>query len=794
MTKEKKEINKRIKYYHIILLSILLCPLLMINSNYKVKKRTEEKLNQNANEKFERILYGRKLEDFEEGTKKICEKGSEELKEYYLTGDKEKIELKDDEDKDEENPEYINALIDIIKQGTGKETEKDINDNAMTYGKHLMGPLIFLVIAFLSLIAWPVCCSCACCNCCCCCCCKNPCCKLPFFIITYVCYALVVAVCIYGLSKSNIIFVGLSDTECSFLKFFNETIEGESKSDLPKWAGISGINRLLGNVKTKIDSTGSSTLTTLENEDNTIKSKQRSFEEKLDENSKAVTKKDENKEEMKDHSGVNKNFRLDISSRKLYGVFDYNTKTIDPSNSFIDIWYKEYSTLARESNGFISRAKSDFSTILGSGELTNQLGEGQKQIDEIGGPINDLKESISDIIIENSDTINDYGKLGFKIIFSVLTIVDIALAAVMLLLCLFSGKLCNKCCCCRCAFKFLIHLLWNILALLMFLSILIGSIFTIIGNLGKDFILVINYFVSEKNLNGAEEPLIIGEEGRKLNACFNGDGKILDKLGFNLTEMDSFDSLNDIIGNLTTAEENFTQLYNQDGTYGIMTEELRKRTEYTITDFYVFLDDDLNTPGDAYKLSDLLNDLNRDDTVAASREKWSVSCDSENLGTDWTCKDIKNEDMSSSYLPAGYSSDAKEIGSKIQSIKTLVTNANTGTTGFKILSAELNTLYKGFLNSEIQALREFKSKILDLKSIFVEYIGEKGSFFDFVNCKFLGTNLKVILKYLKNSIGENIYTVGICLILSGCSMAIAIIFTILLIVIINTNVDANKKS
>ena len=187
----------------------------------------------------------------------------------------------------------------------------------MTYGKHLMGPLIFLVIAFLSLIAWPVCCSCACCNCCCCCCCKKVCCKLPFFIITYVCYALVVAVCIYGLSKSNIIFVGLSDTECSFLKFFNETIEGESKNELPKWAGISGINRLLGNVKTKIDSTGSSTLTTLENEDNTIKSNQRTFEEKLDANSKAVTKKDENKEEMKDHSGVNKNFRLDISSRKL---------------------------------------------------------------------------------------------------------------------------------------------------------------------------------------------------------------------------------------------------------------------------------------------------------------------------------------------------------------------------------------------------------------------------------------------------------------------------------------------
>ena len=185
MTKEKKEFNQSIKYYHIILLSILLCPLLMINSNYKVKKRIEEKLNQNAIQKFDRILFGRKLEDFETETKKICENGSEELKDYYLTGDKEKIKLKDDEnkDKDEENPEYIKALIDIIKQGTGKETEKDIKYNVMTYEKHLTGSIIFLVIAFLSLISWPVCGLFFYYHCCCCCCCKKPSCIYPFLLL-----------------------------------------------------------------------------------------------------------------------------------------------------------------------------------------------------------------------------------------------------------------------------------------------------------------------------------------------------------------------------------------------------------------------------------------------------------------------------------------------------------------------------------------------------------------------------------------------------------------------------------
>ena len=54
-------------------------------------------------------------------------------------------------------------------------------------------------------------------------------------------YALVVVVCIYGFSQSNHIFVGLANTECSILKFFDEVLEGESKDSLPKWAGIKGI-------------------------------------------------------------------------------------------------------------------------------------------------------------------------------------------------------------------------------------------------------------------------------------------------------------------------------------------------------------------------------------------------------------------------------------------------------------------------------------------------------------------------------------------------------------------------
>ena len=52
----------------------------------------------------------------------------------------------------------------------------------------------------------------------------------------------------------------------------------------------------------------------------------------------------------------------------------------------------------------------------------------------------------------------------------------------------------------------------------------------------------------------------------------------------------------------------------------------------------------------------------------------------------------------------------------------------------------------------------------------------------------MGKNIKVVLKFLEKCLGDNFYTVGVCLLLAGCSLAVAISFTILLIAIINDSV------
>jgi hypothetical protein len=66
------------------------------------------------------------------------------------------------------------------------------------------------------------------------------------------------------LSESNKIFKGLANTECSLLKFLDQILDGEVKQDLPRWAGITGINDILSRLSGQINRLGQGTYTELQ--------------------------------------------------------------------------------------------------------------------------------------------------------------------------------------------------------------------------------------------------------------------------------------------------------------------------------------------------------------------------------------------------------------------------------------------------------------------------------------------------------------------------------------------------
>ena len=92
--------------YNNFIISILLGLFLILNSNYVNKKRTEDKLNQDKNLIFKENNHKRALAKtsnnkgdnsilniINEKSNEICKKGSDELNEYYQTGDLSKIDL-----------------------------------------------------------------------------------------------------------------------------------------------------------------------------------------------------------------------------------------------------------------------------------------------------------------------------------------------------------------------------------------------------------------------------------------------------------------------------------------------------------------------------------------------------------------------------------------------------------------------------------------------------------------------------------------------------------------------------
>ena len=205
MTKTSDEKSSKLKPYQMILLSCLLAAFMIINSNNVNYNRDLAKLNKEKGELFDRIIKTRRLSSTSSQTysAEICERGSDDLKEYYQKKKKKIIDIDPNEsikceDKDET---YMKALINIVRtmaDDTEEESDggrrnlrnlggvSDIDQQDLTdYGMRFLPMAVFLVFGILSIFGWIFCCICCCCDCCCCCCLKKTSCKVPCFIFSY---------------------------------------------------------------------------------------------------------------------------------------------------------------------------------------------------------------------------------------------------------------------------------------------------------------------------------------------------------------------------------------------------------------------------------------------------------------------------------------------------------------------------------------------------------------------------------------------------------------------------------
>ena len=825
MSKEQKQFKEKLKPFHFILLSCFLVSVMLLNSNYVNNQREAIKSEKRSEELFFKLIQKRKLENTDENTKEVCSRASDTLNEYYRTGDLSEIDLDDKpiecEDKDKS---YMQTLIDLVREYADDDSSDSSNedsgenisndrlrnlkgelntDKLIDYLMRVLPFVIFLVFSVLAIFGWIICCICCCCDCCCCCCCKKEGsnCKTICFIFTYVFYALVVAVSVYGLTQSKKIFVGLANTECSMLKFFGQVLDGEIKEERPKWAGISGINNLIQRLINTIEALKDSSLGKLNGGITNINTKKDIFRTNMEDAGKSFYGTDNNYKGAYSRDYRNKGIEnyplkdtyvLDIV--KTFGKKEGDGYT---TNSSLYLWNQEFSLVAENADDYLETAKDGFDDILGTsfGKVKSSLQDGIDNLDKITKPFTDANDEIGDILADYSESIDKYGKLSVTIVFSVLMVMNIALGVLIILIYLFSSQTCADCCCIRCLFKTCTHVLWNVLALMLILSFLIGSLLGLIGRIGGDAMSLVSYIMSEENFN-SNNPLILnkikGDAKKYIKRCIHGDGDISQELDLG-NALNSFDEINNVEGNITRVINQFEEIKNQCLVYNRLSEELEKRKKITTKTALLSVQGE-NEAQERYPIEyeTFLEIINRklDNGIQWSIESSSTLTCSQELPPDTyyhplSCKPI-NKVPSTSVDTYKYAEILKDIDDIVE-----YANNNNADSVRKVIDT-LKVQYKEYLDGYTDVLKDFLIIIHNITDLVREYSGDDDAF-SFLNGKFIGTNLKIILKYLKYSLGVDLYTVGVCLIVVGCSLALSISSTILLIVLINIELKKNQE-
>ena len=875
MTKERNKMISRLKSYHIIILGCILGCLLTFNSNYINEQKATMKLNKEKSELFDRIISKRRLQEIQEGdedviylTSEVCSHSSDDLKEYYQSGDLTKIDLEPGliECKDKDN-KYVKALIGVL-EGFIKDEDSSENPNTIPnnndnnsgnddganpeerlrllsldeegkenikiYVDRILPMAVFLGIGILCIIGWLVCCFASCCNCCCCCCFKKEGCKIPCFIFTYIFYALVITVCIYGLTQTNKIFTGIANTECSFMKFFDDILDGEEKEETPKWIGINGVSNMLNSLYDTVEDMENSDLNAnLESKIRDIDEERSNFMPELKSTYKnyytdrndGIDGVDPNvgyyveynndayiKESDSTTINYNGKYMLDIFN--LLGRYDNDKQNY---TGYLYLWDREISEIDNQASGTLNSAAGSFRNMLNEniGEIKRGLHSGITSLEELRKPFDDVYDVIADAIYDSSVYIDKYGKLSVQLVFGILAAMNLALGILVLLICLFSGKSCADCCCCRCICKCATHIIWNLLAFLMIIAFIIGSLLSLLGAIGSDMMSVFSYIVSEENFNKGDSAVIINklEEGKDiLKECFIGNGRLTEL--FNLSDVtDDFDIIQEKKNEIQGYMDEFRERMNYPS-YTYLKSLLENRLQFTEDTNLILLDPQSNTP-EAQKIINLDEIIKKLNDSPGADEKWNLlegdkdkicikdqndgfAKNSQNVLHPWTCEPYHRDwiEGSGNTDITNYAKIATDIIDLLKYAKGEIEPAdNPNYKSYYDILDELKGKYEVYLNKYMDVLEFFDDVIDQITSALEEAIGSNGQHdtFSFLDGKFIRNDLKILLKYLQYSLGKDIYTVGLCLVIVGFSLILSVSSTILLLVIINISLESNKK-
>ena len=377
-------------------------------------------------------------------------------------------------------------------------------------------------------------------------------------------------------------------------------------------------------------------------------------------------------------------------------------------------------------------------------------------------------------------------------------LMNIFLGVFIALVGLCSMKACADCCFCRCLFKSGLHILWNILALMMILSFIVGYMLALVVRVRADAMSLISFVISAENFAN-NDPLLLGELGdakKYLEICLHGNGSLESEfdLGDSLDYIEDIDRVFDGLNNVTQL---FNNIKENLPSFNELKAQINHRKEL---DTEAILITEVGNPDSIISVAEALLRLNN--SIPNDRaESWKVDGDRTKACSEvpetkpnFIFHPLKCRPIDRNWIHDSSSSPLKDYAIIISSIVNMVNKLgpDSDSNSFEYKVHSLEKKYHSYLDSYIDMLAFLNNTIGSLIGEIKGKVGN-GQLFSFLNGKFIGINIKIILKYLKYSLGEDLYTVGICLIIVGCSLILSISSTIILNIIINIIRDIERK-
>ena len=576
--------------------------------------------------------------------------------------------------------------------------------------------------------------------------------------------------------------------------FYNDVVNGESKSTTPKWVGITSIKNTLTQTSAALDkiaqnfatafSANSWATTEPQNFENSLVTSFNSFStQTLDNPNPASSLK----------GGVTKVIPIYIA---LYG--DY-TKSGTALNSI----YTEYNTKIKASITLMDQAKT-YSTGVNyyMADIKATLSTIQSNVNTMTSGFDQISDTVISSWIQAQDQVNNTGVTAFLVLFAVLISIS-----VISFFFLFFYTMCCKIQC----FRFFLHILWNLTTIIMIITFLLGGVFGIIGLVGIDGVPVMKYIFGADNL-GSTSPKIITDTktAKYINICINGNGDLSKEFVPTGSSADYLDKLYNVSYTLSTtkaqiaANKNSQVVTSLNTQYTSMQNDISTSTDPTTGNNHVanilnafrgWTDSNLNTnqkgcspsaqdvwvqskslcPADfSYAPSGNLGNKNclvfPESTAAQASSRYSSQTGCAAGNADFSSVSL----AVSAYVTAlnKYVADNKAL------LDTLIANNNALDQSFQSMAAKLMT-----------SLDNISGVITPLYDIFNNIVANQG-LFSMINCcknicllilAFMGTDLNMFYDQMQNNLASYSAALGGVIIAVSFMEAISVFFILIVI-------------